>query len=731
MNYSTAVNLAQQGFSIFPCYAGGERIKTPIAGIRWREESTNNIEQIKKWWQMYPFVIPAIDVGKSGFVVIDADRHQEDQDGVSALFELFNYYQYDPSGIPFVFTPSNGLHYYFRQPEGKNLTNKTGSLPKGVDVRGVGGYVLAPNTILQDGRQYISNMDLRYAPVIPDWLVNIIEKSAEQQPTHLFSKVEYKNDNQKENIYKYIKKALENECNTVLNASQGDRNNTLNISAFSLGTLVGTGELSYSDAETWLFNSAMSIGLNQIEAKKTINSGLKSGMKSPRDLSLVVNSTNQYNENVIYVEEEPEFEVEPEQPSRSGVPVIPYPAGVVGELAKWITDTALYPQPNLSIGAALIIVATLTGRQYMTPDDGATSLYVINIAGTSQGKNHPHTIVDDVLNQLDLNNLIGADNFLSESSIVNIIENNPISVSTLDEFGDFLAKILSSRCSPYEKAIAPLLRVLWSIGFKNYKTPAKAQSKPVHIPAPAFNLLGSTTPLQFYRSLKEGALESGTLNRFLVFAPHGFVESNPNRIRNSKLPTDLREKLRSIYLAQGTLVLSSRECSKSIPPLTPITWEDNLAYEAFEAFRKETQLAIRDDERRGYFTGRSVEMCLRIATIIAIGDNRRSVSVNDINTARNIVSISIDIMENGAKEFMAENLTEEQRNKVFYAIKKRPVHGIDHSLLLRSIRGLKGKEINDILKTLIDSEEIICTVIESPGRKTKRVYTINNKLLKK
>ena len=50
-------------------------------------------------------------------------------------------------------TPNGGLHLYFRYPDGERLGNSRGDLPKGIDVRGQGGYALIPpsKVVLDDG----------------------------------------------------------------------------------------------------------------------------------------------------------------------------------------------------------------------------------------------------------------------------------------------------------------------------------------------------------------------------------------------------------------------------------------------------------------------------------------------------------------------------------------------------------------------------------------------------
>src|SRR5690606_28687485 len=107
-------------------------------------------------------------------LVIDCDRHGE-HDGVEAFGHLMNEHGFHPDGAPLVATPNEGNHHYFRQPSGRTLGNGRGTLPAGIDVRGSGGYVIAPGSIMQDGRFYELWGDLSSSPEIPQWLFEIIE----------------------------------------------------------------------------------------------------------------------------------------------------------------------------------------------------------------------------------------------------------------------------------------------------------------------------------------------------------------------------------------------------------------------------------------------------------------------------------------------------------------------------------------------------------------------------
>jgi hypothetical protein len=85
----------------------------------------------------------------------------------------------------------------------------------------------------------------------------------------------------------YAIKALDDECQAVALAVEGEQNKTLNTSAFDLGQLVGAGVLSRPEAERRLLEAAAGYVRKdgEAQARATIRSGLDAGRIQPRDLS--------------------------------------------------------------------------------------------------------------------------------------------------------------------------------------------------------------------------------------------------------------------------------------------------------------------------------------------------------------------------------------------------------------------------------------------------------------
>jgi hypothetical protein len=151
MIHQGAQKLAGKGKQSFPCKAN----KAPCTPRGFKDASADP-EQVKALFTKYRAENIGMPTGsRSDVFVLDVDR-------LEALGEL-------PKELPetlTIRTPSGGLHYYFNHVEG--VSNKTGNLPVGIDIRGDGGYVIVPPS-----KGYTVE---RRAPVAdaPDWLLEAL-----------------------------------------------------------------------------------------------------------------------------------------------------------------------------------------------------------------------------------------------------------------------------------------------------------------------------------------------------------------------------------------------------------------------------------------------------------------------------------------------------------------------------------------------------------------------------
>ena len=158
-----------------------------------------------------------------------------------------------------------------------------GKLGAGVDVRGDGGYVIAPGSVLDGGREYMWLDDTGPEDIVdaPDWLLDLVlPPKYEHQPGE-WTYVAGAND-------RYVMRAVQLELDELAGTYPGRRGEQLNMSAFALGQLVGAGALDRSEAEHGLFAAAVTCGLLQKDGERavsaTIRRGLAAGQKQPRQI---------------------------------------------------------------------------------------------------------------------------------------------------------------------------------------------------------------------------------------------------------------------------------------------------------------------------------------------------------------------------------------------------------------------------------------------------------------
>jgi len=158
---TTAIALAKRGMAVFPCWPQTKRPAT-ANGLK---DATTDTDAIEQWWHREPHYNVALATGAvSGVFVIDVD----DADAECALRKL----EAEHGGLPPTVETitARGRHLYFRL--SVPVRNSAGKVAHGIDVRGDGGYVLAPPSIHPSGRAYAWSVDSHSAlATAPDWLL--------------------------------------------------------------------------------------------------------------------------------------------------------------------------------------------------------------------------------------------------------------------------------------------------------------------------------------------------------------------------------------------------------------------------------------------------------------------------------------------------------------------------------------------------------------------------------
>lgn len=135
-----ALAYARMGWAVFPLAPG---MKIPISGSRGFKDATKDAATIIAWWTANPTANIGIATGKaSGIWVADVDM-KKGKNGAESLRVFAAGFPEQSPPTKTAHTPSGGLHLYLAYDERTPVGNRADVLV-GVDIRGDGGYVVAP-----------------------------------------------------------------------------------------------------------------------------------------------------------------------------------------------------------------------------------------------------------------------------------------------------------------------------------------------------------------------------------------------------------------------------------------------------------------------------------------------------------------------------------------------------------------------------------------------------------
>jgi len=146
----SAVNLAEDGFWIFPCRPG-----TKIPAVKGYLTAKWTTDDVRSWWKDHPNDNIGINPEINHLVVIDVDAYKDECNWDRGALSTMS-----------VKSPSGGMHYYFDAEDGARYPGKFGGY-KAVDVKHRGVVVLPPSKF--ESGSYAWHNDLSAEPA-PDWL---------------------------------------------------------------------------------------------------------------------------------------------------------------------------------------------------------------------------------------------------------------------------------------------------------------------------------------------------------------------------------------------------------------------------------------------------------------------------------------------------------------------------------------------------------------------------------
>lgn len=553
------------------------------------------------------FYNPAVACGH-GICVLDIDPRNGGDKSLSALIEKHG-------ALPetwTVATGGGGTHYYFRT-DGEQ---KSGKKQKGIDLIGVGGYVLAPTALHPSGRVYeweLAPSEVGLAS-LPEWVVS---ECCGQKTTE---KTEDQNVDKDGSIYD------ENDVDSALKKLDPDCSRQEWV---SIGMALKAGGYSFTKWNGWSALGKKYSGEN--ETKKQWESFNRSGIS--------IGTLFYYAEEAGWAPEErkrDEWNWQKPTPTKTEDGAIPLPPGVLGDLSRSFLDAALHKHHNFAIASSLLTASALAQGNYCSPvHGGRLGLYYLLTAGASAGKEFYGSRPLDVVRTIDARRVMGVP--MSSQAIraeLNVCNSR---VFYLDEGLRWLAMKVESK-QPNDRMVIDDLLQVWGGSrriLEGYST-KREQDKTPPVTNPLLSIIACGTTEKLIALLRKNLefIEDGLMSRFDYVLSDYVGQCDFLATRRFEVPSNVQESLAA--LAQGFEMVTTMKTvnlggnKEGLAPVksvffksaVPVAWESPATARQWGDLAAEWNgKARKGDALTASIWNRAAEKVVRVASVLAACEN--------------------------------------------------------------------------------------------------------------
>lgn len=376
-----------------------------------------------------------------------------------------------------------------------------------------------------------------------------------------------------------------------------------------------------------------------------------------------------------------------------------HPPGMLGEVADWINATARKPQPQFAVQTAIAFGCTVLGRRFCTDRQNWPSLYLLNIGLSSSGKEYAKTALEQLLEACGLGQLIGPSSYTSNSGVLSALHTQPNHVTVIDEFHRTLEQASVKGNARAQSMLTSLIEVwgrtngtLRPQGYSTFgMTPKEAQQiQERSVRNPALSLLAMAIP-QFFETIGSAAARDGFLNRFLIVETtvgrsvgrHGAFVPVPQSV------VEWTQAIRSRYT--GMVDPDTNAAMGVEPVIVPMSEQAMGLFSAFDAQCIEL-MDQHDADGLAEMFGRSNEMAMKLALVVALGRSAEAVEGVDAQWAINYVRTYALQVVNRLLTCVSDSEFEAVKKQVLNLIVGKGEHGATVAELSRASRLFRGAD---------------------------------------
>lgn len=720
-----ALQYAAMGWHVFPCQP---RSKIPYPGTRGVKDATTDQDVIRAWFTRWPDANIALACGVGDVPIYVVDVDVDNEKGINGFESLEEFQDVLPRPQTLTQdTPRKGAHFLFTSSTPAMNRN---NFRKGIDIRGRGYYIVLAPSIHPNGKAYKWR----------NWGAELAQFPDAMRPQKEARPWEVTQINPLPVRKSTIKRASEYLA-SIDPAVQGQGgHDTLLRAAAAMVVRFGLDD-----------NTALSLLWNEYNPRcippwdmskpsdvKDFERKVREARKTARHQFGDLRDAEEYTENTSDIEygaeiaasliasaDKPVAPVEvveqvkrpkalAKRPKAGEYPdYLLNPPGMVGDLCKWINATAGCPQPLLALGASIVACGALFGRKVRDMSNGRTNIYMMGVAHSSAGKDHPYDCVQRLFNAAGASLLLGG-RITSDSAIEVALMEHPTKLLGIDEVGHFFTsiKMANGAANPHLKSIVPMLMELFSSAHKLYIGKQRAMGEARRIDQPHVCVWGNSSPDIFYSGISRAELRDGWLGRVVTL----ISESRPKYeiVEHSEPPEALIQLVQAWVQRKppppdnGGDIMRATTTHQIVVPTSP------EAMAVFNAFRDEAygqMLACeKADDDTQFLWGKALQQARTIALIIASGESFElpEISGSTAKYACDLMRLTTQNFSRAIAANVADTQWESEKQKIYKLIQKCGATGIPKTNLTRKTQWIKDRHArNAYIEDLVEAGKII------------------------
>lgn len=387
--------------------------------------------------------------------------------------------------------------------------------------------------------------------------------------------------------------------------------------------------------------------------------------------------------------------------------------GLVSDIVDLSLKTAPYPNKTLATCSAISFVAHIAGRKFRDCRNNFTNLYLIALANSGTGKDHPRKVNIELANQVGLGGSIG-DAFASGAGLEDFMYLSPASLFQIDEV-DWLFNVMknSGKDSTMAESINEKLLKFYGESNSTYYMRKKAVSMEKEnnviqgmIHNPCLNLYGTAVPSYFYESMSKRVLENGLIARCIVFESDKRGRGGNSQIIEKHVTESLVNKIKAIttidnqpsLLGKPQSIIEIPETEDAAELILQYRHKCDDNYSMFESIREYTAMAL---------WARVMEKVYKLSMIYAISENPQSpiITVTGVKWAFAFVEYATKLLLYRAGQYCYESETDKKLKRIVTLLQERSNEQLGKRDIYRKV-GISAREFDDLERTLLESERV-------------------------